>query len=179
MNNEHSSIVLSGALGGATLSEPLAEWIGQVPALKPVSTQLAVGLVTFTSTLVLAPRVERGILLGVAAALAVHLWREMRVQVPAGVVDGALHLRPPGVLYFGSAPAVERVLNQHIADHPDVDKVVVHLDAVGRLDLTGALMLRDLMEEAEAGGRALEIQGAKAHAARLLTRILGPEATVR
>jgi putative hemolysin len=42
--------ILSGALGGATLSEPLAEWIGQVPALKPISTQLAVGLVVLVIT---------------------------------------------------------------------------------------------------------------------------------
>ena len=162
--------VLSGLVIGAVVSlvdvrTPLLYWRWSKP-------QLAVGLVTFLSTIVLAPRVERGVILGVLAALAVHLWREMRVGVPASVEDGALHLRPSGVLYFGSTPAVERALNQHMADHPDIDRVVVHLDAVGRLDLTGALMLRDLLEEAESGGRTLEIQGARAHAARLLTRIL-------
>jgi hypothetical protein len=56
--------------------------------------------------------------------------------------------------------------------------VVLHLDGVGRLDLTGALMLRDLLEEAEAGGRALAIEGAGAHAERLLTRVLGPQVPV-
>jgi SulP family sulfate permease len=114
----------------------------------------------------------------VVAALAVHVWREMRVPVPAGVEDGALHLRPTGVLYFGSAPGVERALNRLIAGHPDVDRVVLHLDGVGRLDLTGALMLRDLLEETRVAGRTLEIQGARAHAAKLLTRILGPDASV-
>jgi SulP family sulfate permease len=98
--------------------------------------------------------------------------------VPAARDDGVLHLHPHGVLYFGSVPAVERALNEEIAAHPDVDKVVLHLDAVGRLDLTGALMLRDLLEDAEAAGRAFEVVGAKAHAATLLRRVLGEDAPV-
>jgi SulP family sulfate permease len=168
--------VLSGLVIGAVVSlvdvrTPLRFWRWSKP-------QFAVGLVTVVSTLVLAPRVERGVLLGVAAALAVHLWREMRVPVPAARDDGVLHLHPHGVLYFGSVPAVERALNDEIAAHPDVDKVVLHLDAVGRLDLTGALMLRDLLGDAEAAGRAFEVVGAKAHAARLLRRVLGEDAPV-
>lgn len=163
--------VLAGLVIGSVVSlvdvrTPLLYWRWSKP-------QLAVGLVTAVSTMVAAPRVERGVLLGVAAALAVHLWREMRVVVPADAEDGALHLRPTGVLYFGSAPAVERALNQHISDHPDVKRVVVHLDAVGRLDLTGALMLRDLREEVVAAGRTFEVRGARDHASRILDRVLG------
>lgn len=162
--------VLSGIVIGSVVSlvdvrAVLLYWRWSKP-------QLMVGLVTALATMLAAPRVERGVILGVAAALAVHLWREMRVAVPAEVEGGALHLRPTGVLYFGSAPAVERALNQHIADHPEVDRVVVHLDAVGRLDLTGALMLRDIGEEAEAAGRAFEVRGARGHASRVLDRVL-------
>jgi SulP family sulfate permease len=169
--------VLSGIVIGAVLSlvdlrTPLLYWRWSKP-------QLAVGLVTAGTTVLLAPRVERGVVAGVLAALAVHLWREMRVPVPGEVVEGELHLRPTGVLYFGSAPAVERAINALMAENPDVEKVVLHLDRVGRLDLTGALMLKDLLEEAEVGDRSLEIRGARAHAARLLTRILGPDAPVR
>lgn len=168
--------VLSGLVIGAVVSlvdvrTPLRFWRWSKP-------QLAVGLVTATSTLVLAPRVERGVLLGVAAALAVHLWREMKVPVPTALDDGVLHLHPAGVLYFGSVPAVERAVNDQIAAHPDVDEFVLHLDAVGRLDLTGALMLRDLFEDAEAAGRSFRIVGAKAHAAKLLRRVLGEDAPV-
>ncbi|MEO7979598.1 MAG: hypothetical protein ABI807_01650, partial [Sporichthyaceae bacterium] len=47
-----------------------------------------------------------------------------------------------------------------------------HLDRVGRLDLTGALMLRDILEESRIAGRDLEIRGARAHAANLLTRVI-------
>jgi sulfate permease, SulP family len=168
--------VLAGIVIGAVLSlidlrTPLRFWSWSRP-------QFAVGVVTAVSTLVLAPRVERGVLLGVAAALVVHLWREMRVPVPSEVHGRELHLRPTGVLYFGSAPAVERALNEQIAAHRDVDLVVLHLDAVGRVDLTGALMLRDLADEARAGERGFEIRGARAHAATLLRRVMGDDAPV-
>lgn len=163
-----SGLVIASAISLVDLRAPLRYWRWSKP-------QLAVGLVTAVATLAFAPRVERGVILGVAAALAVHLWREMHVAVPAEVDDGELHLHPSGVLYFGSAPAMETALNQHISDHPDVERVVLHLGAVGRLDLTGALMLRDIREETEAGGRTLEIRGARAHAAKLLDRVLsGP-----
>jgi SulP family sulfate permease len=163
--------VLAGLVIGAVVSlvdvrRPLLYWRWSKP-------QFGVGVVTAVSTLVLAPRVERGVVLGVAAALAVHLWREMRVPVPAHVDAEALHLRPSGVLYFGSAPAVERAINAALGQHPDVTSVVLHLDSVGRLDLTGALMLRDLVEEACAAGRTVAIRGASGHATRLLSRVLG------
>lgn len=173
----------AGVLAGLPLAVLAGLVIGAVASLVDVRKQLlywhwskpqfAVGLVTAASTLTFAPRVERGVIIGVAAALAVHLWREMRVPVPACVEDDALHLRPSGVLYFGSAPAVERAINAVLVQHPDVTSVVLHLDSVGRLDLTGALMLRDLVEEADAGGRAFSIRGAGPHAARLLSRVLG------
>lgn len=169
--------VLSGIVIGAVVSlvdlrTPALYWRWSKP-------QFAVGLVTAVATVVLAPRVERGVILGVATALAVHLWRETRVAVPTDVRDGALHLHPTGVLYFGSAPGVEKALNALLGEHPDLDRVVLHLDGVGRLDLTGALMLRDVLDEAEAGGRALEIRGASEHAAALLTRVLGRDDVVR
>jgi sulfate permease, SulP family len=161
-----AGIVIAAVVSLVDVRMPLLYWRWSKP-------QLAVGMVTALGTLALAPRVERGVLLGVAAALAVHVWREMHVTVPASFEGDVLHLLPTGVLYFGSAPAVERTLTTLIAAHPDVRTVVLHLDRVGRLDLTGALMLRDILEEAEAAGRSLVIEGAGAHAAKLLTRVLG------
>jgi SulP family sulfate permease len=161
-----AGVVIAAVGSLVDIRKPLLYWHWSKP-------QFAVGVVTAVSTLVLAPRVERGVVLGVAAALAVHLWREMRVPVPADVENDVLHLRPSGVLYFGSAPAVERAINAAIVQHPGVTRVVLHLDAVGRLDLTGALMLRDLVEEAVAGGRSFSIRGAGEHAAPLLSRVLG------
>ncbi len=52
----------------------------------------------FLATLAFAPRIERGVLLGVGLAVAVHLWRELRLHVDANLTaDGTLHLRPQDV----------------------------------------------------------------------------------
>jgi len=166
-----AGLVISAVVSLVDLRKPLLYWRWSKP-------QFGVSVVTAITTLVLAPRVELGVVLGVAAALAVHLWREMRVHVPASVEDATLHLRPSGVLYFGSAPAVERAVNAVLVQHPDVNSVVLHLDSIGRLDLTGALMLRDLVEEARAGGRTFTIRGVGGHAATLISRVLGDSAPV-
>lgn len=134
--------------------------------------QFAVGAITVAGTLVLAPRVELGILLGVGTALAVHLWRELNVAVPSKLEDETLHVWPTGVLYFGSAPGVERLVTRLIAEHPEVQRLVVHLDRLGRLDLTGALMLRDVFAEIRAGGVEVDLKDAKGHVSRVLTRVL-------
>ncbi len=110
--------------------------------------QFFVGIVTVFSTMTLAPRVAR-------------------------LKEDTLHVRPSRVLYFGSAPSVERTINALLAEHPEVRRLVMHLDPGGRLDLTGALMLRDVLEDLEAAGREFQICGARAHSARLLTRVLG------
>lgn len=140
--------------------------------------QFSVGAITVVAALVLAPRVERAVLLGVVTALAVHLWREVQVSVPSSTEGDTLHLWPSGVLYFGSAPGMERAVNVLIAQQPALSRVVIHLSGLGRVDLTGALMLRDLVEEAETSGVTIEIREARPHMARILTRVLGDKTTV-
>lgn len=164
-----AGLVIASALPLVDLRAPRHYW-------RWSRAQFTVGLVTGLATLAFAPRVERGVILGVVTALAVHLWREMRVEVPFELEEGTLHLRPSGVLYFGSAPGMERTLNRLIADHALVRSVILHLDQIGRVDVTGALMLRDLVQEARAAEITLEIRGTKAPAAALLTRVLGPHA---
>jgi SulP family sulfate permease len=137
--------------------------------------QFVVGVVTVVGTLILAPRVEQGVLLGVGTALAVHLWRELKVGVPSRLEDDTLHVWPTGVLYFGSAPGVERAVTQLIAEHEEVQRIVVHLGRLGRVDLTGALMLRDVLNEVRLSGVEVQLEGAKGHAARILARVLQDE----
>jgi SulP family sulfate permease len=112
-------------------------------------------------------------------ALAVHLWRELQVSVPSNTEGNTLHLWPSGVLYFGSAPGMEKVVNQLIAAHPALNRVVIHLSGLGRVDLTGALMLRDLVDETKASGVKIEVREARPHMARILTRVLGDATPVQ
>jgi SulP family sulfate permease len=56
-----------------------------------------------------------------------------------------------------------------------VRRIVVHLGRLGRVDLTGALMLRDVLEEVRSSGVQVELTEAKGHAARVLARVLDDE----
>jgi SulP family sulfate permease len=134
--------------------------------------QGAVAVATFAITLALAPRVDHAVLVGIALAIAVHLWRELHVQVPSWTDGPTLHLRPRGVLFFASAPPIEETLGDLLAAHPDAQRLVLHCDGLGRIDLTGALALRAVMEEARLAGVTVELANVPGHARRILTRVL-------
>jgi sulfate permease, SulP family len=137
--------------------------------------QFAVALATFALTLALSPHVERALLVGVALAVALHLRRELRLEVPSWTEDGALHLRPRGVLWFGTARRLEDAVLRALGDHAEARLLVVHLDGLGRIDLTGALALRALLQDAREAGLAVEVVGVRPRWRGLVARVVERE----
>jgi SulP family sulfate permease len=136
--------------------------------------QLAIALTAFVLTLVLAPHVEWAIVAGIGASVAVHLWRELRLDLVASSSGDRLELIPEGVLWFGTARSLEDRFLDLLAAHPDARVLVVRLDRLGRIDLTGALALKTLLDDARGAGLEVVLEGSPAHAARILRRVLGP-----
>lgn len=137
--------------------------------------QFAVAVVTLAATLASAPRVERGVVVGVALALGVHLWRELQVTVETWTESGILHVRPQGVLYFGSAPALESRIGELVATDPSLTEVVLHMDGLGRLDVTGALALRSLIDDIGGAGMRVVLADPQPQARRILHAVVGRE----
>ncbi len=135
--------------------------------------QFAVALITVLATLATAPHVERGVLVGVGLSLAVHLWRELRVDVETWSEGSTLHVRPQGVLYFGSAPALEERAAALVATDPTIDAVVLHLERLGRLDVTGVMALRSFVDDMQLSGVRVVIAGSQPQAQRLLRTVVG------
>jgi SulP family sulfate permease len=135
--------------------------------------QAGIGWLTFALTLALAPRVDEAVLLGVGLAVVVHIWRELRVHVRTTFSDTTLRLAPQGVLFFGSAPALETALVNALAQYPTARRLILDLEALGRIDYTGALALRSVMGEAERAGLAVEVRGVPPQSQRVLERLLG------
>lgn len=132
--------------------------------------QAAVAAATFLATLASAPRIERGVLVGVGLAIAVHLWRELRLNVTADTTaDGTLHVRPQGVLYYASAPALQDRLVDITARHPDAQRVVLHLNELGRIDLSGMLTLRAVLDDLSL---PVSVADVPQHGRRLVARVL-------
>jgi SulP family sulfate permease len=133
--------------------------------------QALVGWGTFALTLILAPHIEQGILLGVGLSAAVHLWRELSPRVPAERDGDTLFISPSGVFWFGSAPAMEDGLFARLAEEPDVTRVVIRCGGLGRIDLTGAHTLAEMVRNAEGAGIEMTLVDVPAHATRVLRAV--------
>lgn len=125
--------------------------------LKYSRPQAAIGLLTFLLTLALAPRIEIAVIIGVALAVAHHLRREQQLVFEHWTDASGLHFKPQGVLWFGSAYTVEAAFTKLLAKYPEVTDVKLHLGGLGRIDLSAAIMFKQLMEDAKASGIKVEL----------------------
>lgn len=135
--------------------------------------QAAIAMWTFAATLALAPRVELGLLAGMAVAVCVHLWREMDVHIDVQRTDEKVVVRPLGVLWFGSVPRFRQRLADVLADHKDIHRVEVDLSGLGRLDLSGALMLREMLDGLRSDGVAVCLLHTPPQLVRVVGRVAG------
>lgn len=133
--------------------------------------QALVGWGTFGFTLILAPRIEQAVVLGVLMATAAHMWRELQPGVKTQIEGEELHFEPKGVLWFGSAPALEDSLLSSLAQEPNVKRIIVHCAGLGRIDLTAAQGIARIAEQAQVAGLEMEIRGAPEHAYRVLQAV--------
>ncbi|HEY7732143.1 MAG TPA: SulP family inorganic anion transporter [Gaiellaceae bacterium] len=161
-------------LGGVVIGSVLG-LIRIRPILRLLSfsrPQFVVAGVTFVLTLALSPHIEQAIVIGIGLAVATHLFRELSLDVVSWTENETLHLRPRGVLWFGTAPRLEDSLLDQVAQHPDARSLVIHLDAVGRIDTTAALSLRSLLQDARAAGLDARIGEIRPRWARLVERVI-------
>jgi SulP family sulfate permease len=116
---------------------------------------------------------------GVAVSIALLLQRTARPHVAlVGRIPGTEHYRnvgrydvqlTPGVvslridesLLFINARQLNDVVAQHIADHPDTQRVVLLMSPVNRIDFSGLEALRELQHELAARGIRLDLSEVK------------------
>ncbi len=161
-----SAIVIAAVLNLVRLRALAGLWRLSKP-------QAVVAWFTFLMTLGLAPRVDQAVLLGILFAGVVHFWRELTPTVRSWTDEDTLHLEPRGVLWFGSAPGVESAVVDLLSKHTGLERVVIHMGGLGRVDLTGALTLKRLLGDMSAAGIEAELADVPPHAFRILGRCLG------
>jgi SulP family sulfate permease len=146
----------------------------ELPALWRASRpQAAIGAATFLLTLLLAPHVEYAVMAGVGLSLAVHVWRELSVTVHVQHDERVLTLELNGVLWFASAPFVEERFNAALAGHTETERLVLDLGGLGRIDYTGALALKAVLDDARTAGLKVAVQDVPPQSAGLLRRVCG------
>ncbi len=128
---------------------------------------------TLVMCLLLAPRIEQALLLGILMSLAIHVWRERRAGFASWMEGDVLHLEAMGILWFASAPRLEEAVMGRLAEAGSVSAVVIHLDGLGRIDLTGALALKRVVEEIRTLGVPSSLEGVPPQSKKIVTNVFG------
>lgn len=134
-----------------------------------------IGAVTFVSTLLLTPRIDQGVLLGIVTAVVVHLWRELRTEVAVEAREDHLVMKPHGVLFFASTPHLEDQMVSALAAHPDASVLEIDLSGLGRIDYTGAMALRALCNDALDAGLSVQVSHVPPQSERIVGSVVCDE----
>ena len=134
--------------------------------------------VTFLATLLFAPHLDRGIVIGAGLAIGLYLYRTMtpRVAILGRHADGTLrdarvHQLPPsrlitavrfdGRLYFANVACFEDAILEAVAGNPDAPYLLIVGDGINELDASGEEVVRHLVQRLRAGGTTVLFSGLK------------------
>ncbi|MBT8121059.1 MAG: sulfate permease [Gammaproteobacteria bacterium] len=137
-----------------------------------------VAVITFFLTLVWAPHLDKGIMVGVMLSLALFLYRSMapRIAVLSRDPDGTLRdaevrklqtcrnislIRFDGPLYFANTGYFEDKVLERVALKPDLKFVIIDAEGINEIDATGEEMLHNLVGRLKESGIELIIARAK------------------
>ncbi|MDD3617861.1 MAG: SulP family inorganic anion transporter [Desulfobulbaceae bacterium] len=138
-----------------------------------------VALVTFTVTLLAAPHLDKGIIIGVALSIGLYLYRTMapRVAVLGRHDDGTLRdlkvnpdlptsplvtaIRFDGSLYFANIAHFEDAILESVAEKKEARYLLVVGDAINYIDSSGEEMIHHLVSQLRGSGVELVFSGLK------------------
>lgn len=128
---------------------------------------------TFVATLLFAPNIQYGMLIGIILALALFLFRTMKPRIVLLGLDehGELQnadrfslprfhpkvaaIRFDGRLYFANVSYFEESILYLISNDPDINYVLVDARGINGLDASGVAMLRNLVARLNENGITL------------------------
>lgn len=146
-----------------------------------------VAVVVFFATLVFAPYLGKGILLGVLLSLGLFLYRtmspnlvEVAMHEDGSMRDAQAHglktsdsiavYRFDGDLYFANAGYLEGKLLNYIAQKPKLKVLVLDMESIGQIDSTGEEMLEKLADRLKSAGIEFYLARVKRRVYRALQR---------
>jgi SulP family sulfate permease len=141
-------------------------------------TDGSVAIVTFVVTLLAAPHLDKGIMVGAGLAIVLFLYNTMKpnVVVLGRHADGALRdakvnnlpasdvvtaVRFDGRLYFANVSYFEDAILEAVANNPKAPYVLIVGDGINAIDATGEEMLHHLVEQLNESGIVMIFCGLK------------------
>ncbi len=136
-------------------------------------------IITFVATIIFAPKLDHGVVIGAVLAIVLYLYRTMkpRVALLGRYKDGTLRdlnvhkdlpidnniiaVRFDGSLYFANVSYFEDAMLKAVADHPDAKYLLVVGNAINQLDASGEEVLRHLVERLAGSNVTVMFSGLK------------------
>jgi SulP family sulfate permease len=136
-------------------------------------------LTTFVVTLLAAPHLDKGIMIGASLAILLYLYRTMkpRVAILGRYSDGTLRdikmnpnlvtskhviaMRFDGSLYFANISHFEDAVLEAVANHKEAKYLLVVGDAINQLDASGEEVVHHLVERLREVGVEVVFSGLK------------------
>lgn len=136
-------------------------------------------IVTFAATLLVAPHLDKGIMIGAGLAILLYLYRTMepRVAQLGRFSDGTLRdikvnpnlptsphiiaMRFDGSLYFANVAYFEDTILEAAAAKPDAEYLLVVGDAINQLDASGEEVVHHLVQRLRDSGTQIVFSGLK------------------
>ena len=136
----------------------------------------AISIVTFISTLALAPHVDRGIYIGVILSLGVFLYKVMRPKVSSlsrhtddGLKAFDAHgllkceyidlIRFEGPLFFANASYLEDEINDRIMAQKNLNHIIIAANGINDVDASGEEALALIIDRLRSSGYGISFSG--------------------
>jgi SulP family sulfate permease len=169
---------LLARLPNAVLAAIVIVSVSKLVRFKPMLTlwrlsrpQFVTAWLTFVATLLLSPRLDYAILVGIGASLLIHLYRQMQLEVTSYYEDDILYVVPSGVLWFGSVQRFEDAVDRLLESDVSISSIVIDGRSLGHVDLSGVMAIVDNLQDAEESGISIEIQGLSDRMMRIIEEL--------
>lgn len=149
---------------------------GFIHAWKAQKYDGIIGIVTFIFTLVFAPHLDRGILIGVGLSVGLHLFRGMKPDIAllSKHPDGSYRnqarfglaqcrhiavIRYNGSLFFANVNYLEEQMLERVSAMPELKHIIMVGNGINELDASGEDMLSLLVGRFREAGYDISISG--------------------
>jgi MFS superfamily sulfate permease-like transporter len=136
----------------------------------------AISIISFISTLVFAPHLDKGIMIGVVLSLGVFLYKNMRPKVSSlsrhedsALRDALTHslqecryvdlIRFEGTLFFANASYLEDTINERMEKKKDLKHIIIAANGINDIDASGEEMLSLIVDNIRSAGKDISFSG--------------------
>jgi len=165
-----ASVIMMAVIGLINVS-------GFIHAWKTQWYDGAISIIAFISTLVFAPHLDKGIMVGVVLSLSVFLYKSMRPTVPSlsrygdedvfrcAVTHGLKEceymdmIRFDGPLFFANASYLEDQITERLEKKSNLKHILIVSNGINDIDASGEAMLSLMIDNIRSSGKDISFSG--------------------